>query len=170
MNELIRLLALLIFGNLSLVAFFVVVSALFPRRVGRTRAVAGAMPGRAFAVGAVNALFFGAIILVLLAIMSQVSRGGPLLNVVLGLPAFFLAAAMGAGVSFGWAGVVQLVGERLAPAQNEVRRTAWGALALGLGCALPFVGWFGLLPYASLLGLGAFIISFFHRERSAPPV
>ena len=50
MNELIRLLAILIFGNLGLVAFFVVVSALFPRRVGRTRAIADAMPGRAFAV------------------------------------------------------------------------------------------------------------------------
>lgn len=170
MNELIRLLALLIFGNLSLVAFFVVVSALFPRRVGGTRAVADAMPGRAFAVGMVNALFFGAIILVLLAIMSQVSRDGQLLNVLVGLPALFISVAMGAGVSFGLAGVVQLVGERLAPAHNEVRRTVWGALALGLGCALPFVGWFGLLPYASLLGLGAFIISFFYRERSTPPV
>ena len=164
MNELIRLLAILVFGNLGLVAFFVVVSALFPRRVGKTRAVADAMPGRAFAVGLVNFTFFSALTAAFTALGQWTHF--PLL----GIPALFFLALLGISLCFGLAGVVQLVGERMAPAQNEVRRTVWGALALGLGCSLPFVGWFGLLPYASLLGLGAFIISFFYRERSAPPI
>jgi hypothetical protein len=45
-------------------------------------------------------------------------------------------------------------------------RTAYGAVILALACALPFIGWFGLLPYAGLLGIGAFILSFFQRQHS----
>jgi hypothetical protein len=64
--------------------------------------------------------------------------------------------------------MAELVGERLAPAQTALRRTLWGTLALGLGSALPFAGWFLLLPYAALTGLGAFIVGFFWREPAAP--
>ena len=40
---------------------------------------------------------------------------------------------------------------------------------LPLACCLPLVGWFGLLPYISLLGLGALVISFFFREPHTEP-
>ncbi|MBI3244649.1 MAG: hypothetical protein HYZ49_20415 [Chloroflexi bacterium] len=165
MNDLIRA-TLLIFGfNLALVAFFVVLNALFPRRIARTKMVADAMPGRAFAVGLVNFLFFGAITFILFTLVGQV--GNELLKVILALPALFFLSALSVGLSFGLAGMVQLVGERLAANQTEIRRTIWGALALSFGSSLPFVGWFGLLPYAGLMGLGALIVSFFWRERSA---
>jgi hypothetical protein len=145
-------------------ALFVVLTALFPRRVAKTKTVADLMPGRAFAVGLVNFLFFGAITFILFTLVGQV--GNDLLRVILALPALFFLSALSLGVSFGLAGVVGLVGERLAASQTEMRRTIWGTLALSLGSSLPFVGWFGLLPYAGLLGLGAFIISFFFRERA----
>jgi hypothetical protein len=168
MNDFIRWLAIFLFGNLSLAAFFVTLSALFPRRVGQTRLVADAMPGRAFAVGLVNGLFLGAIVFVLLALAGQV--GHDLLRAALMIPALFFSAVLGVGVSFGLAGMVRLVGGRLTPAQSDLRQTIWGVLALSLGCSLPLVGWFGLLPYASLLGLGAFIIGFFFRERAVAGV
>ena len=164
MTDLIHPILLILGFNLTLVVFFVVLNALFPRRVARTRTVADAMPGRAFAVGLVNFLFFGAITFILFTLVGQV--GNDLLRIILALPALFFLSVLSVGLSFGLAGVVQLVGERLAASQTELRRTVWGALALSLGSSLPFVGWFGLLPYAGLLGLGAFIVGFFYRERS----
>jgi hypothetical protein len=35
-----------------------------------------------------------------------------------------------------------------------------------LPCALPLAGWFLILPYAGLMGIGAFILGFFQREGS----
>lgn len=166
MTDLIRPILLILGFNLTLIAFFVVLNALFQRRVAKTRAVADAMPGRAFAVGLVNFLFFGAITFILFTLANQI--GNDFLRGLLTLPALFFLAALSAGLSFGLAGMVQLVGERLAAAQTEIRRTVWGALALSFGSSLPFVGWFGLLPYVGLLGLGAFIVSFFWRESSTP--
>jgi hypothetical protein len=63
--------------------------------------------------------------------------------------------------------VVQLVGERLLPERGHYARVAVGAVAVGLGCALPVAGWFGLLPYVLCLGLGAFAVSFFDPVRTA---
>ncbi len=168
MNDAIRLILFGLLVNLALVAFFVVLTALFPRRVAKTKTVADLMPGRAFAVGLVNFLFFGAITFILFTLVGQV--GNELLRVILALPALFFLSALSVGLSFGLTGVVQLVGERIAASQTEIRRTVWGALALSLGSSLPFVGWFGLLPYAGLLGLGAFIVSFFWRERNTASI
>lgn len=161
MSEIIRPISFLVLGSLSLAAFFVVMSVLFPHRVDRTRLVADLMPGRALAVGVVNFLFFSAIAGAFVA-LGQWTRFG-----LLGIPALFFLVVLAIGILFGLTGVVQLVGERLASPTSAVRRTVWGALALGWACLLPFVGWFGLLPYAGLLGLGAFIVSFFYRERPA---
>lgn len=166
MQDALRIITLLILINIGLVAYFLTLGVLFPRRVAKTRTVADLMPGRSFAVGLVNFLFFGAITLVLFNIAERV--GNQFVKTILTLPALFFLAVLGIGLSFGLAGMVQLVGERLAPAQTSFRRTLWGALALSLGSSLPFVGWFLLLPYAGLLGLGAFIIGFFWREQTSP--
>ena len=166
MQDALRIITLLILINIGLGAYFLTLGVLFPRRVAKTRTVADLMPGRSFAVGLVNFLFFGAITLVLFNIAERI--GNDVLKTILTLPALFFLAVLGIGLSFGLAGMVQLVGERLAPAQTSFRRTLWGALALSLGSSLPFVGWFLLLPYAGLLGLGAFIIGFFWREQTSP--
>jgi len=171
MNELIGVITVVILGNMSLVAFFLVLKALFPGRLARTRQVAGAMPGRALIVGLVNFLFFGAVGLSLFALGQQL--GAPVLLI----PALLVIAVLAVTLSFGLAGMAQLVGERLIPQpdgdppsgipwtghrQNiELRRSIWGTLALSFACLLPLVGWFGLLPYSGMLGFGALIISFF---------
>ncbi len=167
MQDALRIALLLGLLNIGLVAYFLAIRALFPRRVARARAVADQMPGRSFAIGLVNSLFFGAILLVLLGLGGNINN--EFFRSILTLPAILILTLLGIGLSFGLAGIVELIGERLAPAQTAFRRTLWGTLALSLGSSLPFVGWFLLLPYAGLLGLGAFIVGFFYREQSVGP-
>ncbi len=157
MSEILRPLLFFIVITISLVAFFIVLKALFPQRIAKTSAVADAMPGRAFLVGLVNFLFFGALAIILLALNDKFGKG------LLVIPALFFLTPLTIGLSFGLGGITQLLGQRLAPQKTELQRTIWGTLVLGFACLLPIVGWFGLLPYTALLGLGAFIISFFYR-------
>jgi hypothetical protein len=142
---------------LSLVAFFAVVAAFFPYRVSRMEVVIDGMPGRSFVVGLVNLIFFGAVMLVFFSLAERFNGGG--LRAVGGI---FLVC-LSIGVSFGLAGVVQVLGARIKDGATGLVRTAWGTILLALACGLPFVGWFGLLPYAAGLGLGGFILSFFTR-------
>jgi hypothetical protein len=163
MNDMLRLVGALLFGNLFLVAFVATLVALFPRRLAQTRAAADAMPGRAFTIGLINGLFFSALILAFSAVADRVGNELPR------IPAVLLLALVGLGVSFGLAAVAELVGERLRPQTAGLVRITWGTLSLSLACSLPFVGWFLLLPYAACLGLGAFIISLFHRPTTSAP-
>jgi hypothetical protein len=149
----LQITAALVAGSLMFAAFFTVLAALFPDRVARTRAAASAMPGRAFVVGLVNWVFFAAVVLALLALTQWT-------NVQLfALPAFAIAVAVAVAAIFGLAGVVELIGGRLLTHTPGARRTGLGALALTWACALPFIGWFALLPYVLALGLGAVILS-----------
>jgi hypothetical protein len=155
MNDLPRLTAALLFGSLTLMACFLVLGALFPERIARARRLAGQSPGRSLALGLLNAIFLTSLVVALLAVSEWTGLQ------ILGFPALLVAALAVAAVSLGVAGVTQLVGERLLPDHGPALRQAVGALAAVLACALPVVGWFLLLPYVLLLGLGAFILSFF---------
>ena len=159
--DLLRLSVLFVYGSLALVAFFVVLLALFPRRLGRTQAIAEAMPVRAFVVGLVNLIFGSAVVLALLAL-------GQWTGIQLfGLPALAVLALIVVAVAFGLGGVVQLIGVRLLPERPGPRRTAAAALALSWACSVPFLGWFGLLPFAAALGTGAYILTFFTQPLPA---
>jgi hypothetical protein len=155
MNDLVRLSAVVFFGSLTLMAFFLVLGALFPERVARARRLAGQSPGRSLALGLLNAIFLTSLVVALLAV-SEWTR-----LQILGFPALVISLIAAVAASLGLAGVTQLVGERLLPDRGPALRQAAGALAAGLACAMPFAGWFLLLPYLLLLGLGAFILSYF---------
>ncbi len=158
----VRLIVALVLGSVSLVAFFLVVSALFPGRVVRTRASAESMAGRSLLIGVVNLVFFAAVGLAAFALNGRVGGG------VLVIPGLAVWALLASGVSFGLAGLVSLVGERLAPNQSAIGRTVCGTLALAWAAATPVVGWFLLLPYLCSLGLGAFVVSFFLASQAEP--
>ena len=161
-NDLYGLVFAFILLAICLAAFFIVVGVFFPRRIARTRLIITDRPWRSLLVGMINFLFFGGLTLVVFH-LANAHPGGP--NV-LGV---LLLALVGIGISLGLAGVVDWLGERLAPGKNTYYRTSAGSLLLSLACALPFVGWFGLLPFAVFLGLGALIISFFNREQPPSP-
>jgi hypothetical protein len=157
MEQGLTLLILLIFGSLCLVALFVVVNTLFRGFVSGIRAAAHETPGRALLVGLVNFIF----VAILAMALGKAAQNLGLQF--LGLLAMLFVVVLTIGVTFGLAGMVELVAERLVPAQTGWRRTAGGAAALTLACITPYIGWFGLLPYVGLRGLGALILSLFAR-------
>src|ERR1051325_4514974 len=126
-EENIRHLILFSLITLSLVVFFIVLKALFPQRLAKTSVVADAMPGRAFLVGLVNFLFFGALAIAFLALNDRFGRG------FLVIPALFFLTPLTLGLSFGLGGITQLLGQRLVPQKTELQPTIWGALAPGFG-------------------------------------
>jgi len=166
MNDLIQALPILIVLVLMLAPFFIVVSALFPKRVLKTQGNIDLMPGRSFTVGLVNFLFFFTIAFVLF-ILADKTDG--FLKALLTIPAALIAALLVIALGLGLAGVVNLIGERVFPAQPAWRRTLWGTCLLGIACGLPVVGWFLVLPYAGWMGMGALILGFFQPERPALP-
>jgi len=159
MDELLRAFLAILLGNFLLIPLVLSIAALFPRRVARTHAVADSLPGRAFAVGLINFLFFGAIALGFSALADVLDLE------LIRLPALLVVGVLTIALSYGLTAMAQLTGERLRPQDSALRRILWGTLALSLGSTFPFVGWFLLLPYVGLLGLGAFILSFFVREQ-----
>lgn len=166
MNDLIPTLVLPVVLVLFLVPFFIVLLALFPQRIAKTQASIERMPGRSFTVGLVNFLFFFAIVLVL---FSLADKTDGLLKAILTVPAVIVAAVLAGSLSLGLAAMANLVGERVSPSQPAWRRTLWGTLLLGVACAVPFVGWFLLLPYAGWAGMGALILGFFQPARPSLP-
>lgn len=163
MSELLGALLFALFLIVALVAFFLVIGILFPNRVARSQVIAETMTGRALLVGGVNFLFMTAIILVLFALADQSGVG------LLALPGLALLFALGVALSIGMAGLCQLVGARIAAERSPWRQVATGATVLSAASLLPIVGWFGLLPYIGVLGLGAFIISLIPTTSPPPP-
>jgi hypothetical protein len=164
MPQAIGLAVAILFGEVCLVALFITLRALFPHRLARAQTVADRMPGRALLVGLVNFLFFSALTLAFVA-LSQLTKVA-----LLGLPGVFFLALLAIGLSLGLASVAQLVGQRVATARTELMQTVLGTLTLSFACLMPFIGWFILLPYAGFLGMGAFVVGLFYRERPAPEV
>jgi hypothetical protein len=166
MNDIIRLLLIIILLTISLAAYFLVIGALFTARVEKTQRVITQMPGRAFGVGLVNFLFFGVILLVLFTITDgNANRVNSVVRIILLIPTFALAAILTAILSMGIAGMLQVLGERIFPALNGLRRSVSSTVISAFACALPVVGWFLLLPYIALTGFGAVILGFFQREK-----
>lgn len=152
--------------TLLLVPFFIVVAALFPKRTAKTHGILNLMPGRAFAVGLVNGVFFVAVSMVLFIIADRMEEGLP--KAIFTIPALLITSLLAIMLSFGLGGMVRLIGERVAPSQNQWRQALLGTILLGVGCTVPLVGWFLLLPYVACAGIGAFIASFFQPDK--PPL
>ena len=161
MTEILQLFLGVILLTAALAAYFLVFVAFFSNRITKTQRVINQTPGRSFWVGLVNFLFFGVIVMLLFAISENAEN---LVRFVLIPPAVAITAGLAVILSFGLTGMVNTVGERIFPDQSAWRKTLWGTVILAFACALPFVGWFLLLPYTGLTGFGAVILSFFQRE------
>ena len=161
MSDILRLFFIIVLLTIGLAAYFLVVGVLFANRVTKTQRVINQIPGRSFLVGLVNFLFFGVIALIL---FSVADGAGGVLKGILMIPALLITVMLAVILSFGLAGMVDILGERVFPEHSAWKKTLWGTVILTFACALPFVGWFLLLPYAALLGFGAVILGFFQRE------
>ena len=134
---------------------------LFANRAAKTQRVLTAMPGRSFGVGLVNFLFFGVIALVL---FSVAGNAGSFVKVILTIPALLITAVLAIMLSFGLAGMANLLGELILPEITIWKRTLIGTAILSFACALPVIGWFLLFPYVGFVGIGAFILGLFQRN------
>ncbi|OGO13990.1 MAG: hypothetical protein A2Z66_02960 [Chloroflexi bacterium RBG_13_66_10] len=161
MDQGIGMILLAVLGVICLVALFLVLGVLFPAAVERTRKSAETSLGRSFLLGLVNFVFVVAIGMGLGALGQNL--GFEFLGVIVAL----LAIALIVVLTFGLAGVVEVVGERLVPDRGRVRQTGWGTAALALGCLTPYVGWFGLLPFVALTGIGAFVMGWYSNRAGA---
>ncbi len=154
MNERLALLLTTPLMVATLVALFGVLRALFAELVEGTAAAAQRMPGRAFLLGLVNALFVS----ILVAAMSAIDEGG-----LLQLLALVLLAVLVIALAFGLSSMAAIIGERMLPDASSTRQVVWGAVAMTLACLTPLIGWFALFPYLALRGLGALVIQLFSR-------
>ena len=162
MSDILRLLIVIILLTIGLVAYFLVLNALIAPRIERTKSVEQTMPARSAGIGLVNFVFFAVIATVLL---SMAETTGPVIRGILTIPAVIILAALAFVLSLGLVATSNLIGERLFPNFAAWKQTLWGTVCLSLACALPFVGWFLLLPYIVCVGIGAVILGFLQRDK-----
>ena len=160
MEPLLRILTLFIIIPLCLFGFFIVMNVLFPEQISKTRNILQQTVRRSFWIGLVNVLFFLPVALVLLSLSNTTS--GPLAAIIM-FPGLIMLGVLLGLASFGLTCTVNRIGEQMMPEQNLLKRTFWGTLFLSLACGLPFVGWFLLLPYILIIGVGAAILGFFQK-------
>jgi hypothetical protein len=129
--------------------------------VTKTQSIINQTSGRAFGLGLVNFLFFGVIAIVLLSVAENT---GAFAKGVLTIPALLILAFLTVLLSLGLTGMVNVLSERLFPDMSLPKRNIWSAVILCFACALPFVGWFLLLPYVGFVSIGASILGFFQRS------
>jgi hypothetical protein len=153
---------LVILGVLiTLPASWLLLRALFPAAVERSRARIEAHPLTCFAVGLVPAalLFVGGV-----ALLQAAPGGVKALGLLLLLGGFLLAGT-------GFAAFSLLVGGRLPGREDEGR--PWrplvrGAVCLELSFLFPVLGWFGLLPLLGVTALGAALLGLAAGASRAP--
>jgi hypothetical protein len=160
MSDIVRLVLVIVLLTIGLVAYFLVVNALFPQRVAKTKSLIQSMPARSFGIGFINFVFFAVIALVLLSVAENT---GLFIRGILTILALVILAFLAIVLSLGLGGMANLIGERLFPNFSVWKQTLWGTVCLSLACALPFVGWFLLLPYTGFIGIGAVILGFFQK-------
>jgi len=161
MNDIFRLFLIVILLTLSFTSYFLVIGALFTNRVTKTQNIINQTPGRMFGLGMVNFLFFGAIAFVLLSIAENT---GPFIKGLLTIPALLILTILIALSSIGLTSVVKVISERIFPDLTSWKQMVWGSVVLCFACALPFVGWFLLLPVVGFIGIGATILGIVQKS------
>jgi hypothetical protein len=147
-----------VLGIAIFASFFIAILALFPRLVQRTAEAAKRMHGRAVVLGIVNLAFLAIITFALGTIGEQVS------SLPLQFLTLILAGLILVGVSLGLAGMALLMGERLIPERSEIQQIVAGSGLLILSSLTPYLGWFLLLPYLCIRGVGGLFLGIFARK------
>lgn len=161
MNNILHLAIIILLLTITLAAYFLVIGALFANRISKTQTSLNLTPGRSFGLGMVNFLFFGLIAFVML---SLAENAGHFIKGLLTIPALLILAFLAVLLSVGLTAAVQHLAERLFSDTVNWKRYLWSAIVLCIACALPFVGWFLLLPYIAFTGVGAAILGFFQKS------
>lgn len=161
MNDILRLTLIILLLTITLTAYFLVIGALFTSRVAKTQSSLSLTPGRSFGLGMVNFFFFGLIAFVML---SLAENAGSFVKGTLTIPALLILAFLSILLSLGLTATVQHLAERLFLDMPVWKRNLWSSVILCIACAMPFVGWFLLIPYIAFVGIGATILGFLQKS------
>ena len=149
--ELLQLLIASIMVLVTGTAVLLTLIGFFPNMAAQSQAVIERSPGRALLVGLVNLLFFGTLILTLLALGENVA---PIFTI----PALILMFLLLVATMLGLPGLVLLLGQRLWPEKQPVKRSMYAAVLLLLASLSPFLGWFILMPLLLIVALGSCVM------------
>ena len=163
MDNVFNILLVILFGGLSLLAFFAALILLLPKTIQQTQQALESSGGRSLLLGLVNFIFFG--LLATLGVWLSEKTGGVLAGIFV-----LLSGAIALGIAIltliGLAALANLLGTRIkvdaAPFETILRG---GALLILAGMA-PYIGWFLFTPLVAWAGLGAAITTLLRkRER-----
>jgi len=160
MNE-PNLFLLVVLIGFSLVAFFIIIEALFGELVEGVSRSAEEKPGKALWVGLVNTVFLIAIAIGWIGLAETIVFG-----LVFAVPVLAVGIFVAAGIVFGLAGMVRLIAGLVFPGKDGWKSQASGSGVFILACLVPYIGWFGLFPYLVLRGFGAFILHLIELYRA----
>lgn len=132
-------------------AVFLTLIGFFPHVAAQSQAVIERSPGRALLVGLVNLFFFGTLILTLLALGENAA---PIFTI----PALILLFLLLAATMLGLLGLILLLGQRLWPEKQPVKRHTYASILLLLASLSPFLGWFVLMPLLLVVALGSCVM------------
>jgi len=155
--ETIFIILISILALITLVASFIFVRGLFPVRVNKIRATMENQWKRSFWLGLVNTV----LITIFVVGFGSLGDGSPIFYI----PAFAMYGAFLIGLLYGLSAFVQILGERLFPELNPVKRDIKAGAVFLLTSLLPFVGWFLLFPYVLSLSVGAVVITLFQNRK-----
>jgi len=146
-----------ILALITLVASLIFIRGLFPVRVQKVQSTLENNWKRSFWLGLVNTI----LITIFVFGFGSLGDGSPLFY----FPAFAMYGVFLIGLLFGLSAFVQVLGERLFPDLDPVKRDIKAGSVFLLTSLLPFVGWFLLFPYVISLGMGAVVITLFQTRK-----
>ena len=140
----------------TLVASLIFIRGLFPVRVNNIRSTMENHWKRSFWLGLVNTI----LITIFVFGLGSLGNGSPIFY----FPAFAIYGVFLIGLLYGLSAFIQILGERLFPDLNPVKRDVKAGTVFLLTSLLPFVGWFLLFPYVISLSVGAVVITLFRKK------
>jgi len=155
--ETLYIILLSILALITLAASFIFIRGLFPVRVSKIQVTLEDNWKRSFWLGLVNTI----LITIFVVGFGSLGNGSPIFYI----PAFAMYGAFLIGLLFGLSAFIQILGERLFPDLNPVKRDVKAGAIFLLTSLLPFVGWFLLFPYVLSLSVGAVVITLFQNRK-----
>ncbi len=156
--ETIFVVLLSILALITLVASFIFFRGLFPVRVNKIQITMENNWKRSFWLGLLNTT----LITIFVFGFGSLGNGSPFFYI----PAFAMYGAFLIGLLFGLSAFVQILGERLFPDLDPVKRDVKAGSVFLLTSLLPFVGWFLIFPYVISLSVGAVVITLFRKNKT----
>jgi len=155
--ETLYIILISILALITLAASFIFIRGLFPVRVSKIQVTLEDNWKRSFWLGLVNTI----LITIFVVGFGSLGNGSPIFYI----PAFAMYGAFLIGLLFGLSAFIQILGERLFPDLNPVKRDVKAGAIFLLTSLLPFVGWFLLFPYVLSLSVGAVVITLFQNRK-----